>query len=122
MDLPRRSFAARVTMAGEILIAFCTFPDEETARRVARELVALRLAACGNVVSRIHSVYRWEGKVESADETLAIFKLSSNRYAEFEARLRSLHPYDVPEIISARIDQGLPEYLRWISDSCASQS
>jgi len=105
-------------MADEIVLAFCTFPDAETARRIVRELVESKLAACGNVFPQIHSVYRWEGKIETADETLAIFKLPSNRYAEFEARLRSLHPYDVPEIISCRVERGLPEYLRWVNESC----
>jgi periplasmic divalent cation tolerance protein len=105
-------------MADEIVVAFCTFPDPETARRIARELVELRLAACGNVVPQIHSVYRWEGKIESADEVLAIFKLPSSRYAEFEAKLRSLHPYDVPEIICCGVDRGLPEYLRWVTENC----
>ncbi len=104
-----------------IMLAFCTFPDADTARRIAREMVTLQLAACGNVIPQIHSVYRWEGKVETADEALAIFKLPAARYAEFEAKLRSLHPYDVPEIISCRIDQGLPEYLRWVIESCSPE-
>jgi periplasmic divalent cation tolerance protein len=105
-------------MAGEIVLAFCTFPDAETARRIARELVELRLVACGNVLPLVHSVYRWQGKVESSDEALAIFKLPANRYAEFESKLCALHPYDVPEIISFGIDRGLPEYLRWVDESC----
>src|SRR5437016_5690599 len=104
-------------MADEIVLAFCTFPDAETAKRIARELVELRLAACGNVLPQIHSVYRWQGKIESADEALTIFKLAANRYAKFETKLRSLHPYDVPEIISCKIDNGLPEYLLWIAES-----
>jgi periplasmic divalent cation tolerance protein len=105
-------------MAGEIVLAFCTFPDAETARRIARELVELRLVACGNVLPLVHSVYRWQGKVESSDEALAIFKLPASRYAEFESKLCALHPYDVPEIISFGIDRGLPEYLRWVDESC----
>jgi periplasmic divalent cation tolerance protein len=109
-------------MSDEIVLALSTFPDAETARRVAREIVELRLAACGNVLPQVHSVYRWQGKIESADEALAIFKLSARRYAEFETKLRSLHPYDVPEIISCKIDHGLPEYLRWVCDSCAPQT
>ena len=109
-------------MADEILLAFSTFPDAETARRIARELVERRLVACGNVLPQIHSVYRWEGKVESGDEALAIFKLSANRYPEFEAKLRSLHPYDVPEIIACPVDQALPEYLRWVLDSSAAEN
>jgi periplasmic divalent cation tolerance protein len=108
-------------MADEIVLAFCTFPDAETARRSAREIVELRLAACGNVLPQIHSVYRWQGKIESADEALAIFKLPADRYAEFETKLRSLHPYDVPEIISCGVDRGLPEYLRWVSESCGQR-
>ena len=106
-------------MAEEIVLALCTFPDAETARRIARELVDLRLAACGNVLPQIHSIYRWQGKIESADEALGIFKLPASRYADFEGKLRSLHPYDVPEIVSCGISRGLPDYLRWVSDSCA---
>jgi periplasmic divalent cation tolerance protein len=109
-------------MADEIVLALCTFPDAETARKIARDLVELRFAACGNVLPQIHSIYRWQGKIESADEALAIFKLPSSRYAEFESKLRSLHPYDVPEIISCGIDRALPEYRRWILDSCAVES
>jgi periplasmic divalent cation tolerance protein len=106
-------------MADEIVLAFCTFPDAETARKIARELVELRLAACGNVLPQVHSIYRWQGKIESADEALGIFKLPASRYAEFESKLRSLHPYDVPEIISCSMANGLPEYLRWVAESCS---
>jgi periplasmic divalent cation tolerance protein len=104
----------------EILLAFCTFPDAETARKIVREIVDLRLAACGNIIPQIHSIYRWQGKVESNDEALAFFKLDAAHYADFESKLRSLHPYEVPEIIACKIDKGLPEYLRWVSDSCVS--
>jgi periplasmic divalent cation tolerance protein len=101
------------------LIAFCTFPDAEIARNVVRHVVDLRLAACGNILPQIHSIYRWQGKVESADEVLAIFKLDAARYPEFESKIRSLHPYEVPEIISCPIEKGFPEYLRWIAESCS---
>ncbi len=102
----------------EVLIAFCTFPNAEIAGKVVKEIVDLGLAACGNILPQIHSIYRWQGKVESADETLVIFKLDGARYAEFEIKLCSLHPYEVPEIISCKIDKGLPEYLRWVVESC----
>ena len=104
----------------EVLIAFCTFPDADVARKIVREIVDLRLAACGNVLPQMRSIYRWQGKVESADEVLVIFKLGAQRYREFETKLRALHPYDVPEIISYKIDNGLPEYLRWVTESCAT--
>jgi periplasmic divalent cation tolerance protein len=105
-------------MVDEIVLAFSTFPDLETARRVVLEIVDLHLAACGNIVPQIHSIYRWQGKLESGEEALAIFKLSASRYAEFETKLRSLHPYEVPEIISCKVNAGLPQYLQWVTDNC----
>jgi periplasmic divalent cation tolerance protein len=105
-------------MSDEVVLALSTFPDADTARRVAGEIVELRLAACGNIVPLVHSVYRWQGKIESANEALVIFKLSASHYAEFESKLRSLHPYAVPEIISCKIEAGLPEYLRWVTENC----
>ena len=107
--------------ATSVLIAFCTFPDAETACKIVQEIIDLRLAACGNIVPQIHSIYRWQGKVESNDEALAVFKLASARYAEFETKLRGLHPYDVPEIICCKIDNGLPEYLKWVAESCVAE-
>ncbi|PYL66447.1 MAG: divalent-cation tolerance protein CutA [Verrucomicrobia bacterium] len=107
-------------MVEQILIAFCTFPDLNTARKVANEIIDLRLAACGNILSPIHSIYRWKGKLESSEETLVMFKLEAKRYADFEAKLRSLHPYEVPEIISIKVESGLPDYLQWVAESCAT--
>ena len=103
----------------EALVAFCTFPDANTAQKIVKEIVDLRLAACGNILPQVHSIYRWQGKVESGDESLAIFKLDASRYSEFETKLCALHPYEVPEIISCKIDNGLPEYLSWVAESCA---
>jgi periplasmic divalent cation tolerance protein len=106
-------------MGEEVLLAFSTFPDIETARRITRQLVKESFAACANIIPAIESIYRWQGKVESGDEVLAIFKLDATRYSEFETKLRALHPYEVPEIISCKIDHGLPEYLSWVGESCA---
>jgi periplasmic divalent cation tolerance protein len=105
-------------MADEALIAFCTIPDAERACGIAKEIVDQRLAACANILPQVHSIYHWQGKTETADEVLTIFKLPATSYAQFEAKLRSLHPYDVPEIIAYKIDNGLPEYLRWVVESC----
>ena len=109
-------------MADEIRIVFCTFPEAGIARQIARELVELRLAACASVIPQVHSVYRWQGKVDSGDEALAIFKLSALRYPDFEAKLRALHPYEVPEIIACPIDHGLPEYLDWVRANSSPDS
>ena len=106
-------------MGEQALLALSTFPDAETARTIVKEIVDLRLAACGNIIPQIESIYRWQGKVESSGETLVIFKLTADRYPEFEKKLRSLHPYEVPEVICFKIDNGSQDYLRWVSQSCA---
>src|ERR1700682_1252939 len=105
-------------MADEILLALSTFPDRETARKISRALVSDHLAACANIVPQIESVYFWKGKLETSEECLVVFKLTVGVYEKFQTKLRALHPYDVPEIISFRISDGLPEYLRWVRDSC----
>jgi periplasmic divalent cation tolerance protein len=107
-------------MADEILLAFSTFPDVETARRIARQLVTENFVACANIVPAIESIYRWQGKVEEGNETLVLFKTTAGRSAAFQEKLKSLHPYDVPEIICARIAEGSSEYLRWVAENCAS--
>jgi periplasmic divalent cation tolerance protein len=109
-------------MADESLIALCTFPNAETARKVAREIIELRLAACANVLPQVHSIYWWKGEVETGDETLVIFKLPASQYDSFETKLRALHPYEVPEIISCKIERGLPDYLQWVAESCRPQT
>ena len=106
-------------MAGKVLIALSTFSDAASARQIAEQLVKGRLAACANILPPMQSIYRWQGKVEKADEVLVVFKLSEERQAEFQEKLRSIHPYDVPEIIFIPVTSGLPEYLKWVSESCS---
>jgi len=106
-------------MDPETLLACSTFPEIETARRIARQLVTENLAACANIIPAVESVYRWQGKIENTPETLVLFKTTADRYDAFQEKLKSLHPYEVPEIICLRIVDGLPEYLRWVSAGCA---
>src|SRR5436853_394125 len=105
-------------MGQEILLALSTFPDVETARRIARQLVTENFAACANIITAIESIYRWKEKIETSAETVVFFKLSEDRQSSFQEKLRSLHPYEVPEIIFFPISGGLPEYLRWVVESC----
>ena len=105
-------------MAETILLALSTFPDAETARRVSNQLVSERLATCANVLPAIESIYSRKGKIESASETLVFFKVSEERQSAFRDKLRSLHPYEVPEIIFVPVASGLPEYLRWVAENC----
>jgi periplasmic divalent cation tolerance protein len=101
-----------------VLLALSTFPDRETAQQISNQLVTGKFAACANILPAIESIYRWKEKIETGNETLVFFKLSEDRQSAFREKLRSLHPYEVPEIIFFPISSGLPEYLRWVSDSC----
>lgn len=105
-------------MSERILLALSTFPDAEIARRISNQLVSERFAACANILPGIESVYRWKEKIESGNETLVLFKLSEDRQSAFQDELRSLHPYDVPEIIFVPVASGLPEYLQWVVENC----
>lgn len=106
-------------MAERILLALSTFPDRETAQRIANHLVTEKFAACANILPPIESIYRWKGKIEQGNETLVLFKLSEDRQSTFQEKLRALHPYEVPEIIFLPVTGGLPEYLRWVAESCS---
>lgn len=101
-----------------VLVIFSTFPDGDTARKIADELVTEKLAACANLLPPMQSIYRWKGAVERAEEVLVIFKTTSTQYPTFEAKLKSLHPYDVPEIIAMPVTAGSMAYLSWVADSC----
>jgi periplasmic divalent cation tolerance protein len=101
-------------MSTDHLLIYCTCPDPATARRIADALVDRRLAACVNILPGLTSVYRWQGRVESADEALMMIKTTAPAYAAVEAAIQSLHPYELPEIIAVPLQAGLPGYLNWI--------
>jgi periplasmic divalent cation tolerance protein len=105
-------------MVEKILLALSTFPDRETAQRISNQLVTDKFAACANILPAVESIYRWKDKIESGHETLAFFKLSEDRQSAFQDKLRSLHPYEVPEIIFVPVSSGLPEYLHWVVENC----
>src|ERR1043166_1647001 len=107
-------------MADKILLAISTFPDAGTARRISGELVTEKFAACANIFAAVKSIYRWKDKVETANETMVLFKLSNERRAAFQKKLLSNQPYEVPEIIFIPVANGLPDYLRWVAESCTN--
>ncbi|MDD4912969.1 MAG: divalent-cation tolerance protein CutA [Sideroxydans sp.] len=99
----------------EVLLVISNTPDRATAERIAGELVASHAAACVNILAKCSSIYRWEGKVESATEVPLLIKTTAEAYPRLEAELRKLHPYTVPEIIAIPISAGLPAYLGWVN-------
>lgn len=99
------------------VLVLVTYPVDRDPLVMARTLVEEHLVACVNVLSPMRSVYRWEGKVEEADEHQLVMKTTSERVEALKARLASLHPYDVPEILVLRIADGGDAYLNWLRAS-----
>lgn len=100
----------------EYAVVFTTAPDEEEAARIARTIVEERLAGCVNIVKGIRSIYRWEGKVEDEHEVLMIVKTKRDLFNALEKRVKELHSYSVPEIISLPLVEGSEEYLSWLNN------
>lgn len=100
----------------DVLIVYCTLPDDERASEVARALVDERLVACINLLPAVRSFYRWEGKVCDDPERLAIIKTSAARFEAMKERLLELHPYDLPEVIAVPVARGSAPYLKWVAE------
>jgi periplasmic divalent cation tolerance protein len=98
------------------LLVLCNTPDLDAANRLARQVVEENLAACVNILPACRSVYRWQGRIEEAEEIPLLIKTTDTAYAALETRLLELHPYEVPEIVAFSMDCGLPAYLGWLHD------
>jgi periplasmic divalent cation tolerance protein len=99
----------------DALVVLVTAPTPERAAEIARALVEERLAACGNVVPGIRSIYRWEGKVQEDAEALLVLKTTRARFDALRDRVLALHPYEVPEVIALPVEAGSARYLAWIA-------
>ncbi|MBX9668184.1 MAG: divalent-cation tolerance protein CutA [Candidatus Obscuribacterales bacterium] len=100
-------------MTGE-LVAFVTCPPDK-AESLAVQIVESKLAACVNIVPGITSVYLWEGELNKDGESLLIMKTNKSVYDKFESKIKSLHPYEVPEILCLPIESGSRAYLDWLN-------
>ena len=98
----------------EISIVLVTAGNEEEAAKIGRTLVEERLGACANIVPRIRSIYRWKGEIYDEQEVLIIIKTRTALFPALEKRVKELHSYEVPEIISFPVACGLPQYIEWI--------
>ena len=97
------------------LLVLTNLPDRPAAEDLARALVEARLAACVNILPACHSIYRWQGVLETADEVPLWIKTTSERYPALQAAIRNRHPYALPEVIALPVVQGLPDYLAWVA-------
>jgi periplasmic divalent cation tolerance protein len=104
-------------MAQDVLVVLCTCPGDSVAGEIATGLLTEKVAACVSRVPGLKSWYRWEGQLRHDDEVLLLIKTTADRYAELEAAIRKLHPYEVPEIIALPVAAGAEAYLRWVADS-----
>ena len=98
------------------LVVLSTVPDAEKGREIARALVEARLAACATLSSPCESYYWWEGKISQDKEWMLFIKTRTDLFSRLEEKLKSLHPYSVPEIIALPVTYGSAKYLDWIKE------
>lgn len=99
------------------IIVFITAKDQEQADKIAEKLVTDKLVACANVVPGIRSIFRWEGKLDRAEEVLLILKSRRRHFSAIVKAVKALHSYDVPEVIAMPIIEGNKDYLDWLTES-----
>lgn len=100
-----------------IASVYAVFANAEEAERIGRAVVEERLAACINILGPVRSIYRWQGKIESADEVAAILKTHHWNSDALIERIAALHSYDVPCIVTWPIDKILRSYADWVEDN-----
>ena len=98
----------------ETVVVLVTAPTAEKAAEIARTLVEEKLAACGNVIPAVRSIYRWEGKVHDDAEALLVLKAPRKRLQELADRVVQIHPYELPEVVGLPIEGGNEKYIDWI--------
>jgi periplasmic divalent cation tolerance protein len=96
------------------ILILSSFPNEETAASISRELVENKLIACANIIQNVKSVYRWKEEIEESAEALVLFKTTKANFQKVKAHLLKEHPYELPEIISFDISEAYEPYLKWI--------
>ena len=101
----------------EYIVVLVTAPNEEVSASIGGALVGDGLAACANVIRGVRSIYKWKGSICDDPECLIVVKTVSDNFEAIERRVRELHPYEVPEVISLPIVKGSTPYLDWVEES-----
>ena len=100
-----------------IVSVYAIFASAEEAERIGRTVIEAKLAACINILGACRSIYRWQGKIEEAEEAPAILKTTAERADALVARIAELHGYDVPCITVSPVTKLLASYADWVEDS-----
>lgn len=100
----------------DFILVLSTVPDEKRGGEIARALVEERLAACVTVSGAGFSTYRWKGTIAQEKEFVLLIKTEASLFKKLEARIKSLHPYSVPEIIALPVEQSSEDYLNWLAE------
>ena len=108
---------SKAASAGKHVLVLVTAPDVETARKLAQAALKARLIACANLIPRIESHYRWQGKLEIGAEVLMVLKTTTPRLSALEKLIVAKHPYDTPEFIVLPLSGGNKRYLDWLEKS-----
>lgn len=98
----------------DILLVITNMPDAISANTLAMRIIEERAAACVNQLAPCTSTYRWQEKIETANEIPLLIKTSRVAYARLETLIRTAHPYSMPEIIALPVEHGLSDYLYWV--------
>jgi len=106
-------------MTEQVIVALSTCPDEASARTLAHALVTEKLATCVNRLPGVTSTYFWDGRLQEDAEILLIMKTTAARLAELAARLKVLHPYELPELVALPVSDGNEPYLQWVRSGVA---
>jgi periplasmic divalent cation tolerance protein len=101
-------------MSDQVILAFTTCPDEASAQQIAALLVQERLATCVNRVGGLRSTYIWDTRLQDEAEILLIIKTTAARLGEIQERLKTLHPYELPELVGIAVAGGNERYLDWV--------
>lgn len=101
--------------SNEVMI-LSTAPKMDEAKKIGTALVDARLIACANILPKVRSIYRWQGKVHDEPEVMMVMKTLASKVPAVKRELKKLHSYKCPELVVLKITDGLPDYLKWIAE------
>ena len=109
-------------MTAEFCLVYITIDKLETAETLVKTLIDERIIACANIIEPVRSIYRWQGEICVEKELIIISKCQKSVYQALEQRVKELHPYDCPCIVSLPVEAGLPDYFKWLTSETGPES